>query len=226
MSTSDPELLDSIYKYQRYIYDATRKFFLFGRDTLIREIALKDGQTALEVGVGTGRNLILLAKRFPNSHFYGIDASEQMLQTAEVNINNAGLSDRISLSFGFAEQVSAEDLLGSGQKFDVIFFSYSLSMIRAWQAALENARENISPDGAIHIVDFCDQRGYPRWFQKLLTYWLSLFHVRFEPELLSYLQAEALSWGEVEIKPVGRYYAYLARVLPKANSLSIDRKQA
>ena len=61
--TDQAALLDSIYAYQRLIYDWTRKFFLFGRDTLIREMKLQPGDHVVEVGCGTARNLIALAKK-------------------------------------------------------------------------------------------------------------------------------------------------------------------
>lgn len=35
---SHARLMDRMYRYQRYIYDFTRKYYLFGRDTLIRDL--------------------------------------------------------------------------------------------------------------------------------------------------------------------------------------------
>ncbi len=54
-STEDAgQHMDGIYRYQRYIYDATRKYFLLGRDTLLDELDPPDGGSVLEVGCGTG----------------------------------------------------------------------------------------------------------------------------------------------------------------------------
>lgn len=68
--------MDGIYRYQRYIYDLTRKYFLLGRDTMLDGLQPPDGGTVLEVGCGTGRNLVLAARRYPNAKYYGFDISE------------------------------------------------------------------------------------------------------------------------------------------------------
>ena len=45
--------MDEIYRYQRYIYDLTRKFYLLGRDRVIDELAPPRGGKVLEVACGT-----------------------------------------------------------------------------------------------------------------------------------------------------------------------------
>ena len=44
--------MDAIYRYQRYVYDATRKFYLLGRDRLITELAPPAGGSVLEIACG------------------------------------------------------------------------------------------------------------------------------------------------------------------------------
>jgi len=36
--------MNNVYRYTRHVYYITRKHFLFGRDTLISEVASKSGQ--------------------------------------------------------------------------------------------------------------------------------------------------------------------------------------
>ncbi|MHC2296968.1 ubiquinone/menaquinone biosynthesis C-methylase UbiE [Rhizobium mongolense] len=48
-------LMDGMYRYQRHIYDLTRKYYLLGRDRTIRNLDIAEGGTLLEVGCGTGR---------------------------------------------------------------------------------------------------------------------------------------------------------------------------
>ena len=74
--------MDAIYRYQRYVYDATRKYYLLGRDRLLAELQPPAGGSVLEIACGTGRNLILAARRYPNARFYGFDISNAMLDTA------------------------------------------------------------------------------------------------------------------------------------------------
>jgi S-adenosylmethionine-diacylgycerolhomoserine-N-methlytransferase len=64
VSVNDPDAADrmnGIYRYQRHIYDATRKWFLLGRGRLISRLDIAPGSRVLEVGCGTGRNLRAIA---------------------------------------------------------------------------------------------------------------------------------------------------------------------
>lgn len=58
-------LMDGMYRYQRHIYDLTRKYYLLGRDKAIRSLGVPKGGTLLEVGCGTGRNLAIAHRHFP-----------------------------------------------------------------------------------------------------------------------------------------------------------------
>ena len=73
------QLMDDVYRYQRLIYDLTRKYYLLGRDHLIRELGATPDAHVLEVGCGTGRNLEKIGQRYPKAALYGLDISEQML---------------------------------------------------------------------------------------------------------------------------------------------------
>ena len=73
--------MDGIYRYQRFIYDATRRYYLLGRDRLIeRPWRCPTAAACLEIGCGTARNLIKAARRYPAARLYGLDVSEAMLR--------------------------------------------------------------------------------------------------------------------------------------------------
>ncbi len=59
---SDAERMDRHYRFQRYIYDATRTHYLLGRRHLIRQLAPPPRGTVLEIGCGTAWNLVRAAK--------------------------------------------------------------------------------------------------------------------------------------------------------------------
>jgi len=202
------ELMDNIYRYQRYFYDLTRKYYLFGRDTIIREMPIQKDNHVLELGCGTARNMILLANKHPNAYFYGIDASKEMLITARQNADRAKVGDKIFLQPALAEQVDYQNTFGLEEPFDIVFFSYALTMIPTWRESLQTAFYNLKPGGYLYIVDFWDQKDLPRWFQSLLTWWLSKFHVRYEPELLDYLQTlRPQCESDYIIHPIFKRYA-------------------
>ena len=138
--------MDAIYRSQRHIYDVTRKYYLLGRDRMIAELNVPAGGTVLELGCGTGRNLILAARKYPAARFHGIDISEEMLITARANVAKAGLADRIRLAQGDASSVDTMKALGIGA-FDRVFISYALSMIPPWCETAAHAMALVKPGG-------------------------------------------------------------------------------
>jgi S-adenosylmethionine-diacylgycerolhomoserine-N-methlytransferase len=198
--------MDGVYRWQRHIYDITRKYYLLGRDRLIADLAPPPGGTVLEVGCGTGRNLIAAARRWPNARFYGFDISSVMLETARANIAKAGLSDRITLALGDATAFDAQAMFGVA-RFDRVFFSYALSMIPDWRAAITAGLAAMAPGGRLHVVDFGQQERLPGWVRAVLWRWLALFHVTARDSLRADLEAAAP--GRVRFTPLYRGYAWL-----------------
>ncbi|MCE0498397.1 MAG: class I SAM-dependent methyltransferase [Methylacidiphilales bacterium] len=205
------EEMNEMYRWTRYVYDLTRKYYLLGRDRLLREMELRPGDRVLEIGCGTARNLIRLARQRPDVQCYGLDVSTEMLATAAAKVKNRGLESRIVLRHCFAEQLDHKATFGLDEPFDAAFFSYSLSMIPTWSQALDAALANLKPRAAFYVVDFWDQAGLPRWFRVILQRWLDLFHVHHRPELLDHLrELDARGVGKLTLESVAGRYAYLA----------------
>ncbi len=164
-------LMDEIYRGQRHIYDFTRKYYLFGRDTLIQGLAPKPGMKVLEIACGTGRNLAKIGQKWGENRLYGLDISAEMLKSAAATLGKAA-----TLGQGDACSFEPQTVLGEAQ-FDRIVLSYSLSMIPDWQSAADHAASLLAPEGELHIVDFGDLAGLPRPLAALLKAWLGKFHV-------------------------------------------------
>lgn len=169
-------LMDGVYRRQRHIYNATRKFFLLGRDPMIAGLTVPHGGSVLEIGCGTGRNLIEIGRLYPNALLYGIDISREMLTTAGGAVARRGMQDRTRLALADAALFDPARTFGRGE-FDRIVISYAVSMIPAWETVVRQAVAHLAPGGELHIVDFGDQRGLPRWFRAALHRWLAAFHV-------------------------------------------------
>lgn len=204
MAETHSVLMDQVYRRQRYIYDATRKYYLLGRDHTLQQLQPDADAHVLEIACGTGRNLQQIDMRYPRRHLYGLDISSEMLRSA-----NAKLGDKVKLAQGDACAFDPVDLFGQA-KFDRIVMSYCVSMIPQWEAAILEAVKHLAPGGALHIVDFGDQRRMPRWFNRRLRNWLARFHVTPRDNLPGFLSS--LDGVEVTHEPLLRSYVTYARI--------------
>ncbi|KPP90144.1 class I SAM-dependent methyltransferase [Erythrobacter sp. HL-111] len=171
--TGHAALMDSVYRGQRHIYDLTRKYYLFGRDTLIEGLGARPGMRVLEVACGTGRNLAKIKAKWPGVRLYGLDISQEMLKNARKALGpEARLGQGDACAFAPAD-LFGEDIAG----FERIVLSYSLSMIPDWESALDHAASHLAPGGELHVVDFGDLSGLPGPLERGLHAWLAKFHV-------------------------------------------------
>jgi len=214
-SAAHVEFLDRYYGRQRLIYDLSRRFFLFGRNRLLRALDVQPGQNVLEMGCGTARNLRKLASIQSDAAYFGIDASSEMLQTAAVGLRADGLERQITLKRALAEETDPGRTFGFDRGFDRVFFSYSLSMMPDWHGPLQAALRCLAPGGKLAIVDFWDFAGYPGWLARRLHRRLNDHHVHFEPAVLEYLRGlEQSGKAVLQLCPVARRWAYLAELTP------------
>jgi S-adenosylmethionine-diacylgycerolhomoserine-N-methlytransferase len=205
-------LMNGVYRWQRHIYDLTRKYYLLGRDRLIAGLDAPAGSSVLELGCGTGRNLVLAARRYPQARFCGLDISSEMLATAQQTILRSNLTGRVSLAQGDATSFDTNALFGIGS-FDRIFISYSLSMIPGWEKAVIAALAALKPGGSLYIVDFGQQEKLPRWFRAMLGAWLAKFHVTPRESLREVLESEcARNGANLYFETLYRGYAWRAVV--------------
>ncbi len=95
----------------------------------MREIALEmltpaPGEHLLEIGFGTGHVLARLARAAgPTGKVFGIDISENMLAQATELLEREGLTERVTLACG-----DAEDLPYPPDSFDGIFMCFTLEL--------------------------------------------------------------------------------------------------
>ena len=194
MSGGHDGLMDSVYRRQRHIYDLSRKYYLLGRDGLIAELAPPAGGAVLEIGCGTGRNLIAVGRAWPQARLYGVDISEVMLETARKAVAKAGMADRVVLVQGDACGFDAAALFGR-QAFERVFISYALSMIPNWESALRQAAQCVAHGGRLEVVDFGQQEGLPALWKQALFGWLAKFHVSPRADLKRVIERLAADVG-------------------------------
>lgn len=204
-------LMDSVYRGQRHIYDATRKYYLLGRDRLIDQLALPEGGNVLEIACGTGRNLAVISRRWPSAKLFGLDISAEMLKSASGKLHGKAI-----LAQGDATSFDAHGLLGQA-RFDRVILSFATSMIPNWTGAIAHAANLIEPGGSLKIVDFGDMAGLPRPFRAILNAWLAKFHVTARIDLVPFLAATAAQAGlsmQAE-HGFGNYYSLITLTRPR-----------
>jgi len=207
MKYTPQSAMNNMYRSTRHIYDLTRKYYLLGRDHLIQNLNAQPNENICEIGCGTARNLIKLKHTYPAANIYGLDASDEMLKTAQKSIGSLD----ITLNQAFAQTFTPKDTFGLTKPFTKFIFSYSLSIIPPWKKSLNHALSLLPKDGEIHIVDFGSAQDLPAPFRKLLFWWLKFFHVKHKPQILKHLQTlEKQDQGTLTIKHLYKGYAYLA----------------
>jgi S-adenosylmethionine-diacylgycerolhomoserine-N-methlytransferase len=145
------------YKKDASIYDFNRRFFLFGRNRLIKQIAgvLKPA-SILEIGCGTGINLVKLNKLFPDSRIIGLDISPDMLNVARSKITQISNITLINEMF---------DQHTSLPKFELILCSYTASTVQDLPLFLSAIETHLADQGHFACVDFhsCNNIAFERW---------------------------------------------------------------
>jgi S-adenosylmethionine-diacylgycerolhomoserine-N-methlytransferase len=190
--------IERYYRFHSKIYDATRWSFLFGRQAIIERIKAQTTPTEiLEVGCGTGKNLIALRRAFPQARLTGVDLSRDMLNLAQRNLGTDAAHVHLV-------QRIYDHPLQPNQPFDLVLFSYALSMFNpGWERAIECAHVDLQPGGLLAVVDFHDTP------LPLFRYWMQQNHVRMTSHLLPKL-ATSFRQCMVETHPAyGGCWTYL-----------------
>lgn len=206
--------MNEIYRYQRYVYDLSRRYFLLGRLHMISRLSPPPRGHVLEVGCGTAWNLVQAARKYPDVHLYGFDVSTQMLQTAGRTLDRHGLRGRVRLAYGDATDFDTHEMFGRAA-FDRVFISFAVSMIPDWQKVIATCGQVLAEDGELHIVDFGQCERLPTAFRQLLFAWLARFSVTpragFEEELGKFARQKGLELAFSRLFRGYSVYAVLRR---------------
>ncbi len=153
---SHAERMESFYGDQAQGYDDFRRRLLKGRELLWEKLPKDEGCVWVDMGGGTGANI----ENFGNdinkpSKIYVVDLSESLLQVAADRFKKHGWENVVTTAADATKFVPTEGYA------DVVTFSYSLTMIPNWFAAIEHAKRILKPGGKIGVVDFYVSRKFP-----------------------------------------------------------------
>lgn len=214
------ERLESFYRAQAPGYDRFRERLLQGRRELCDRLPLADGARWVDLGGGTGANLEFARDRVTKlKSVIVVDLSRSLLEVARERLrtrawNHVELAEADATTY--APPVPA----------DVVTFSYSLTMIPDWFAAIDRAWEMLRPGGVLGVVDFYVSRKHASrenrhnwWTRTFWPTWFAADNVNLSPDHLPYLQRRFQEMeliqasARVPYLPLGRvpYYIFLGQ---------------
>lgn len=149
------------------LYDCSLNLLFFGRGKVVREeiVSLIPDKKfrVLEIGCGTGTQLIEIKKQRENVKCYGIDISEDMLEIAKKKCG------KLNLDIDFYQQ-NMNDLKFRDNYFDVVIASLSLHEVdhNTRKKAIKEITRVLKKNGKFILFDFIKVRGVLRAIQRLV----------------------------------------------------------
>lgn len=215
------ERLESFYRGQAADYDAFRRRLLHGREELYTALEAPHDGVWIDFGGGTGSNFELLGSSLGHlRRAYIVDLAPSLLDVARARIARLGWNNVTAIEADATTFVPAEGAA------DVVTFSYALTMIPDWFAAIDRALSLLRPGGTIGVVDFYVNRRHAAvgvqhgwWTRTFWPTWFALDGVYLSADHVPYLQRrfETLRLAECHARvpyvPAGRvpYYFFIGR---------------
>lgn len=129
----------------------------------------------LELGCGTGGNIVPMAYGLPGSEFTGIDLSPAEIDYAQ------GFADELGLKNLTLRQMDIRDVEASGGEYDYIiaYGVYSWVPQDVQASLLRLCRKQLAPQG-IALISY---NVYPGWHMRMASRQMMMYHsMRFPPE--------------------------------------------
>ena len=145
-------------------YDRYARLLSFGQDPRWRSFLVSripaDAHRVLDVASGTAAVAIELVRADAGRVVVGVDQSPEMLAAGSERVAHEGLSERIELREG-----RAEDLPFADGEFDALTFTYLLRYVDDVPATVRELARVVRPGGTVAMLEFGLPRGMwrPLW---------------------------------------------------------------
>ncbi len=183
------ERLEAFYGPQASSYDQFREHLLKGRSELIAALDISPGARIVELGAGTGHNVEYYREKIPT-----------LAEVTLVDLCPALLAEtrRRTAHWPNVRAVEADaTVLKLEGPVDRVYFSYALTMIPDWEAALINALDMLCPGGLLGVSDFYVSGASPTdglvqhgaMARRFWPWWFRHDGVRLSPDHLAMLRS-------------------------------------
>lgn len=137
------------------------RYWEFDRQALVDSLELVGGERVLEVGVGTGKNLVCYP---PDVAVTGIDFTPQMLDVARDRLMELARTN-IAL-----KEMDAEEMAFEEDRFDAALESFALCVAPRPERVLQEIARVTKPGARIAVFDYCrsGNPGTVKW-QELIA---------------------------------------------------------
>jgi demethylmenaquinone methyltransferase/2-methoxy-6-polyprenyl-1,4-benzoquinol methylase len=140
-------------------YDLLNRILSLGIDQgwrrkTVAAMQLGGGKTALDLATGTADLAILIAETHTDCRVHGVDPSTRMLDVGRVKVEARGLSDRIELRSGVAEELPFDD-----RSFDAVSIAFGIRNVPDRPRALREMARVTRPGGRVAILELAEPRS-------------------------------------------------------------------
>ncbi|KAI8380989.1 uncharacterized protein BYT42DRAFT_494036 [Radiomyces spectabilis] len=210
--------LESFYRDQANIYDASRGSLLRGRKTMLRlcsaqlkeQLAQQTGAKIkpvwIDLGGGTGWNIEQMNEWFPIDQFAKVilvDLTPSLCQVARQRFKEKGWANVTVLCQDAATFQLPDNEHGLEGTIDLVTMSYSLSMMDHFYPVVDRVQSLLSPQGIVGVVDFyvsgrsaaAAEQWSPQhnrqcnWFTRFFwNVWFDFDHINLSPGRRDYLE--------------------------------------
>ena len=167
-------------------YDRYARLLSFGQDPRWRSFLVSrvppGAQRVLDVATGTAAVAIELARADTDRTVIGVDQSTGMLAAGRERVERTGLSGRIDLHEGRAEELPFPD-----GEYDAVTFTYLLRYVDDVPGTMHELARVVRPGGTVAMLEF----GLPRGL------WRPLWELYVRAGLPAAGAAVSPSWGGV-----------------------------
>jgi SAM-dependent methyltransferase len=181
------------------------------RNKSVNRMEVRPGDSVLEVGCGTGRNLAALVRAVgPEGRVYGVDVSDGMLQRAQTLCARRGWPQVTLIRADAATLTLPESVNGA-------IFSLSYAVIPDHREALRRVWTQLAADGSVVIMDAKLPQGLIGRLLRPLVVWASRLTVLGNPDVRPWDELKELSDDvSCEEWQAGTYYIVRAKKRPGA----------